>query len=82
MYITGPVELHILCDEEAKKAIEPGLSLVHSPTYEVKVRYYMPTWDEIVSRIEREGSLFTEHLAGARTLRPLTVHPSYSCFCW
>ncbi|KAH8833497.1 hypothetical protein DL96DRAFT_1457234, partial [Flagelloscypha sp. PMI_526] len=74
MYITGPVELHILCDEEAKKAIEPGLSLVHSPTYEVKVRYYMPTWDEIVSRIEREGSLFTEHLAGAPGLMKLFLH--------
>ncbi|KAH8800565.1 hypothetical protein DL96DRAFT_1508525 [Flagelloscypha sp. PMI_526] len=71
MYITGPVELHILCDEEAKKAIDPGLSLVHSPTYEVKVRYYMPTWDEMVSRIEREGSIATAHAAGTPGLMKL-----------
>ncbi|KAH8813636.1 hypothetical protein DL96DRAFT_1535839 [Flagelloscypha sp. PMI_526] len=71
MYITGPVELHILCDEEAKKAIEPGFSLVHSPTYEVKVRYYMPTWDDMVSRIEREGSIASAHAAGTPGLMKL-----------
>ncbi|KAH8827485.1 hypothetical protein DL96DRAFT_1816461 [Flagelloscypha sp. PMI_526] len=74
MYITGPVELHILCDEAAKAAIDPGLSLIHSPTYEVKVRYYMPTWDEMVARLEREGSLFTEHSAGTPGLMKLFLH--------
>ncbi|KAH8813637.1 hypothetical protein DL96DRAFT_1472920 [Flagelloscypha sp. PMI_526] len=71
MYITGPVELHILCDEDAKEAIKPGLSLIHSPTYEVKVRYYMPTWDDMVSRIEREGSIASAHAAGTPGLMKL-----------
>ncbi|KAH8827486.1 hypothetical protein DL96DRAFT_1710610 [Flagelloscypha sp. PMI_526] len=74
MYITGPVELHILCDAEAKAAIDPGLSLVHSPTYEVKVRYYILTWDKMTGRIEREGSLFTEHSAGRPGLMKLFLH--------
>lgn len=70
MYATGPVELHIVCDEEAKKVLEISFNLVYSPAYNVVVRYYMPTWDQLVQRIDREGTLFTDHGAGMRTSSP------------
>ncbi|KAI0701321.1 hypothetical protein BC835DRAFT_1265027 [Cytidiella melzeri] len=74
MYTSGPVDLHIICNEEAQAYLEKRLALVHRPRYDVLVRFYRPTWQAMLDRIEREGTIQSVHAAGTPGLMKLFIH--------
>lgn len=64
MYTSAPTEFHIICDDAAQKVLEERLSLVTHPAYDVRVYFYTPSWQSMLDRVEREGSIRTDHSAG------------------
>ncbi len=66
MYTSGPVDIHIICNEEAQVYLEKRLALVKRPRYNILFRFYRPTWQDMLDRIEREGTIHTSHAAGTR----------------
>lgn len=66
MYTSGPIHLHIICDEAAQTYIEKRLSIVPRPRFDVFVRFYRLAWQAMVDRIEREGKIGSKHAAGTR----------------
>jgi len=64
MYSTRPIDLHIVCDDEAEELLRSRLRLVVRPEHSVRVWFYKPTWQSILDCIEREGTIATEHSAG------------------
>jgi len=66
MYSSSPLHFHIICDEEAQFYLESRLSLVKRPRHDVVVRFYTPSWQSMLDRVKREGSIFTDHSAGLR----------------
>jgi hypothetical protein len=66
MYTSGPVDFHIICDEDAQAYLEKRLGLVNRPRYDVLVRFYRLTQQAMVGRIEREGTIRSVHAAGTR----------------
>jgi hypothetical protein len=67
LYNTSPSEIHIICDDSAHKYLETRLSLVNRPSRNVRVFFYKPSWQSMLDRVEREGSIKTDHSAGLRT---------------
>ncbi|KAG6910905.1 hypothetical protein DXG01_006588 [Tephrocybe rancida] len=71
---TNPTHLHIICDDEAQQYLETRLSLIRRPLHNVRVWFYKPTWQSMLDRIEREGSIRTDHSAGLPGLMKLLLH--------
>ncbi|KAI0767910.1 hypothetical protein BC629DRAFT_1292706 [Irpex lacteus] len=74
MYTSGPVDIHIICNEEAQVYLEKRLALVKRPRYNILFRFYRPTWQDMLDRIEREGTIHTSHAAGTPGLMKLFIH--------
>lgn len=68
MYTSHNTHIHIVCDEAARGYLEEALVLVVQPAYDVTVRFYQPSWQSILDRIDREGSITSGHSAGYGTL--------------
>lgn len=66
MYNTSPSEFHIICDDEAEDYLRSRFALVRRPHRDILVRFYKPTWQSMLDRIEREGTIKTDHSAGLR----------------
>ncbi|EKM55804.1 uncharacterized protein PHACADRAFT_184569, partial [Phanerochaete carnosa HHB-10118-sp] len=64
MYASGPIHIHVICDEAAQKYLEKRLALVTRPRYNILIRFYRPSWQAMADRVEREGSISTIHSAG------------------
>ncbi|KAI0346262.1 hypothetical protein BDW22DRAFT_1323734 [Trametopsis cervina] len=74
MYTSGPVDFHIICDDQAQLYLEKRLRLVKRPRYDVFVRFYRPTWQAMLERIQREGTISSVHAAGTPGLMKLFIH--------
>jgi len=72
MYTSRPLEFHIICDDEAIAYLDSRLRLLTHPVHPITVRLYRITFESMVDRIAREGSLNTGHAAGVRKLPNLT----------
>jgi hypothetical protein len=68
MYTTRPLDFHIVCDEAAQLYLESRLRLLIRPTHPITVRFYRLSFQSMVDRVAREGSIFTGHAAGIRML--------------
>jgi hypothetical protein len=66
MYTTRPLEFHIVCDDVAMTYLESRFRLLTHPLYPITVRFYRLSFQAMVDRIAREGSLNTGHAAGTR----------------
>jgi len=71
MHTSQPVDIHIVCDGEAERTLRARLDLVTRPRYRTRVRFYKPSFQKMLERIEREGTLQTDHSAGIRKFYPL-----------
>ncbi|KAJ6611795.1 hypothetical protein B0H10DRAFT_1808896 [Mycena sp. CBHHK59/15] len=74
IYNTRPSEFHIICDEPAEKYIRARLALVKRPIHEILIRFYQPSSQSMMDRIDREGSIITDHSAGVPGLMKLFIH--------
>lgn len=74
LYNTDPSEIHIICDDSAHKYLQTRLSLVNRPARNVRVLFYKPSWQSMLDRVEREGSVKTDHSAGLPGLMKLFIH--------
>ncbi|KAF5391878.1 hypothetical protein D9757_001635 [Collybiopsis confluens] len=74
MYTSSPTEFHIICDQEARDFLQGRLALLTSPLYPVKVRFYQPTLQSMMDRVNREGSLRSDHDSGIPGLMKLFIH--------
>jgi len=74
MYTSRPLHFHIICDEGAIAYLETRLSLLTHPVHPITVRFYRITFQSMVDRITREGSLNTGHAAGTPGLMKLFIH--------
>jgi hypothetical protein len=68
MYTTRPLHFHIVCDEAAQLYLESRFHLLTRPTYRITVRFYRLSFQSMVDRVIREGSIFSDHSAGIRML--------------
>lgn len=73
MYTSVPVDVYILCDEEAQTYVERRLALIERPRHSLRVFFYRIPWQSMLDRIEREGSISTVHAAGVRESAPRTA---------
>lgn len=80
MYTSAPVDLHIICDNEAHAYLESRLSLVTLPRYNVRVHFYLPSWQSLLDRVGREGSIKTDHSAGLRACLAFSIVCLDLCF--
>jgi hypothetical protein len=67
MYASEPVHIHIICDTSARLVIETRLERLKHPFYDVSVFFYELPWQSIQDRLDREGSIWSAHSAGAGT---------------
>ncbi|KAJ7231454.1 hypothetical protein B0H12DRAFT_1146466 [Mycena haematopus] len=74
IYNSSPSEFHIICDEPAEKYLRARIALVQRPQYPLTVRFYQPSWQSMKDRIDREGSIMTDHSAGVPGLMKLFIH--------
>ncbi|KAJ7184099.1 hypothetical protein C8R46DRAFT_1062857 [Mycena filopes] len=74
IYNSSPSEFHIICDEPAEKYLRARLALIKRPLHPLTVRFYQPTLQSMMDRIDREGSIHTDHSAGAAGLMKLFLH--------
>ncbi|KAG6820778.1 hypothetical protein H0H93_011543 [Arthromyces matolae] len=74
MYNTSPSHFHIICDDDAQRYLEARFSLVARPPHDVHIWFYKPTWQSMLDRLEREGSIKTDHSAGIPGLMKLFLH--------
>ncbi|KAF8197373.1 hypothetical protein BJ912DRAFT_1020721 [Pholiota molesta] len=50
------------------------LNLIQRPAYHTRVWFHKPTWQSMLDRVEREGSIKTDHSAGLPGLMKLFIH--------
>ncbi|KAF5358050.1 hypothetical protein D9756_001781 [Leucocoprinus leucothites] len=74
MYNSSPSEFHIICDDEAEGFLRSRFALVNRPRLNVWIKFYKPDWQSMVDRIEREGSISSDHSAGIPGLMKLFLH--------
>ncbi|KAF9001988.1 hypothetical protein BDQ17DRAFT_1357867 [Cyathus striatus] len=74
MYNSSPSEFHIVCDDVAEKFLRQRLSLLTRTKHRVTVHFYKPSWQSMLDRIQREGSIQTDHSAGLPGLMKLFLH--------
>lgn len=73
MYASGPIHIHIICDESARLVVEARLNLLKYPSYNVAVFFYQLPWQSIQDRLDREGSIWSAHSAGAGVFELLSI---------
>lgn len=66
MYNSRPVDIHIICDDSAESLLRGRLSLVQRPSRHIRVWFHKPSWQDMLDRVDREGSIKTDHSAGLR----------------
>jgi hypothetical protein len=66
MYTTRPLHFHIVCDEAAQLYLESRFRLLTRLVHRVVVRFYRPSFQSMLDRVAREGSINTGHSAGIR----------------
>jgi hypothetical protein len=66
MYTSKPVDIHIICDDSAENFLRQRLNLIQRPAYHTRFWFHKPTWQSMLDRVEREGSIKTDHSAGLR----------------
>ncbi|KAJ2931398.1 hypothetical protein H1R20_g5686, partial [Candolleomyces eurysporus] len=74
MYSSRPTDIHIICDDAAERVVRSRLSLLERPLHQVRVWFHKPTWQGMLDRVEREGSIQTDHSAGLPGLMKLFIH--------
>ncbi|TRM60648.1 glycosyltransferase family 8 protein [Schizophyllum amplum] len=74
LYNSSPTEIHIACDDDSRIYLESRLKLVTHPQHDVHVVFYPITVQDMLDRIEREGSIKTDHEAGTPGLMKLFLH--------
>ncbi|KIK63822.1 glycosyltransferase family 8 protein [Collybiopsis luxurians FD-317 M1] len=74
MYTSSPTEFHIICDQEARDFLQGRFSLLTSPLHPVKVRFYQPSLQSMIDRVNREGSIHSDHASGIPGLMKLFIH--------
>ncbi|KJA27273.1 glycosyltransferase family 8 protein [Hypholoma sublateritium FD-334 SS-4] len=74
MYSSGPVDIHVICDDVAESLLRGRLSLVQRPSHHIRVWFRKPSWQAMLDRIEREGAIKTDHSAGLPGLMKLFIH--------
>ncbi|KAI0693883.1 hypothetical protein BC835DRAFT_1351750 [Cytidiella melzeri] len=74
MYASGPVHIHIICDDSARVLIKTRLERLKRPYYEIAVFFHVLPWQSIQDRLDREGSIWSSHSAGAAGLLKLFIH--------
>ncbi|KAJ7702468.1 hypothetical protein B0H17DRAFT_1044435 [Mycena rosella] len=74
IYNSSPSEFHIICDALAEQYLRARLALVRRPLHKLSVRFYQPTWQSMMDRIDREGSVNSDHSAGIPGLMKLFIH--------
>ncbi|KAF9475321.1 hypothetical protein BDN70DRAFT_814321 [Pholiota conissans] len=74
MYTSKPIDVHIICDDSAENLLRKRLTLIQRPAYHTRVWFHKPTWQSMVDRVEREGSIKTDHSAGLPGLMKLFIH--------
>ncbi|RDB21518.1 hypothetical protein Hypma_011350 [Hypsizygus marmoreus] len=74
LYNTSPSDIHIICDDAAQKLLESRFALVHRPRHNVRIWFHKPSWQSMLDRVEREGSIKTDHSAGLPGLMKLFIH--------
>lgn len=74
MYTSMPVEFHIVCDEAAQAYLENRVRLITRPAHDILVRFYLLSWQSMADRIDREGTIMTDHSAGVPGLMKLFIH--------
>ncbi|KAF8876039.1 hypothetical protein CPB84DRAFT_1796191 [Gymnopilus junonius] len=74
LYSSRPSDIHIICDSDAENILRHRFSLVQHPLHRVRVWFYKPSWQAMLDRIEREGSIQTDHSAGLPGLMKLFIH--------
>ncbi|KAG6841202.1 hypothetical protein C0991_000864 [Blastosporella zonata] len=74
LYNTSPTHLHIICDDDAQRYLESRFSLVWRPLHDVRIWFYKPTWQSMLDRVDREGTIKTDHSAGLPGLMKLFLH--------
>ncbi|THU99353.1 hypothetical protein K435DRAFT_719791 [Dendrothele bispora CBS 962.96] len=74
MYTSSPIDFHIICDSDARLHVESRLSLVTNPRYQVTVKFYEPSYQAMQDRIDREGTIKSDHASGLPGLMKLLIH--------
>ncbi|KAF5386674.1 hypothetical protein D9615_001742 [Tricholomella constricta] len=74
LYNSSPSHVHIICDDSAQKFLEARFALVHRPLHDVRIWFYKPSWQSMLDRVEREGSIKSDHSAGLPGLMKLFIH--------
>ncbi|TFK42828.1 hypothetical protein BDQ12DRAFT_710052 [Crucibulum laeve] len=74
MYNSSPSEFHIICDDAAENYLRARFARIERPASNIKVRYYKPSWQSMQDRVDREGSIQTDHSAGLPGLMKLFIH--------
>ncbi|KDR81366.1 hypothetical protein GALMADRAFT_239225 [Galerina marginata CBS 339.88] len=74
LYNSQPSDIHIICDEKAEELLRTRFSLVEHPPHHVRVWFYRPSWQSMLDRVKREGSINTDHSAGLPGLMKLFIH--------
>ena len=71
MYTSRPLHFHIICDEAAQAYLEARFHLLTHPLHSISVRFYRLSFQSMLDRVIREGSIQTVHSAGIRKLTSL-----------
>ncbi|CAA7270160.1 unnamed protein product [Cyclocybe aegerita] len=74
LYGTRPTDIHIICDHTAEQFLRKRVALVQRPSHHVRIWFYKPSWQSMLDRVEREGSIKTDHSAGLPGLMKLFIH--------
>ncbi|EJD49855.1 hypothetical protein AURDEDRAFT_112338 [Auricularia subglabra TFB-10046 SS5] len=74
MRASAPVELHIVCSDDAVPVLQRRLDLVTRPVHDVDVVFYPLTEDAVVTRGERAGIGNKRHHAGVGGLAKMFIH--------
>ncbi|PPQ90127.1 hypothetical protein CVT25_012296 [Psilocybe cyanescens] len=74
LYNTKPSDIHIICDDEAEEVLRSRLTLIQNPPRHIRVWFYKPSWQSMLDRVKREGSIATDHSAGLPGLMKLFIH--------
>ncbi|KAF8163060.1 hypothetical protein B0H34DRAFT_652031 [Crassisporium funariophilum] len=74
LYGTRPSDIHIICDDAAEKLLRTRFTLVQRPAHRIRVWFYKPSWQSMLDRVEREGTIKTDHSAGLPGLMKLFIH--------
>ncbi|KAG8982455.1 hypothetical protein FRB93_008112 [Tulasnella sp. JGI-2019a] len=73
MYLSRPLELHLVCSSDVPEIVDRKMALISRPTYNVRVSYYVLDPEMIRDRATRAG-IGTKHQAGLGGLAKVFLH--------